>query len=93
MNEHKYCKKCTSWLRSSERDKGVCDVCFYHPREEDQCADCGCELTAYERQLDDEYTGLCGVCVSRLDEPEDEQDFLDGKTCNPNAPEECESCQ
>jgi len=24
---------------------------------------------------------------------EDEQDFLDGKTCNPDAPEECESCQ
>ena len=24
---------------------------------------------------------------------EDEEDFLTGKTCNPDAPEECESCQ
>lgn len=32
-------------------------------------------------------------CPIAWDEPEDEQDFLDGKTCNPNAPEECESCQ
>lgn len=23
----------------------------------------------------------------------DEEDFLAGKTCNPDAPEECESCQ
>lgn len=23
----------------------------------------------------------------------DEDDFLAGKTCNPDAPEECESCQ
>lgn len=29
-----------------------------------------------------------------LDEPkEDEEDFLTGVTCNPDAPEECESCQ
>jgi hypothetical protein len=30
------------------------------------------------------------------DEPEDdidEDDFLSGVTCNPDAPEECESCQ
>ncbi len=25
--------------------------------------------------------------------PEEEEDFLAGVTCNPNAPEECESCQ
>lgn len=25
--------------------------------------------------------------------PDDEEDFLTGKTCNPDAPEECESCQ
>lgn len=24
---------------------------------------------------------------------DDEDDFLAGKTCNPDAPEECESCQ
>lgn len=24
---------------------------------------------------------------------EEEEDFLTGATCNPNAPEECESCQ
>lgn len=24
---------------------------------------------------------------------EDEEDFLSGVTCNPDAPEECESCQ
>lgn len=24
---------------------------------------------------------------------DDEGDFLTGKTCNPDAPEECESCQ
>lgn len=24
---------------------------------------------------------------------EEEEDFLTGKTCNPDAPEECESCQ
>lgn len=43
--------------------------------------------------------GLTGVhkmdCPLRYgyDEQEEEQDFLEGKTCNPNAPEECESCQ
>lgn len=28
-----------------------------------------------------------------LDMPDDEDDFLTGVTCNPDAPEECESCQ
>jgi hypothetical protein len=26
-------------------------------------------------------------------EPIEEEDFLAGATCNPNAPEDCESCQ
>lgn len=30
---------------------------------------------------------------SHEDFPDDEEDFLTGKTCNPDAPEECESCQ
>lgn len=31
---------------------------------------------------------------SELDlEEVEEEDFLSGVTCNPNAPEECESCQ
>lgn len=53
----------------------------------------------------DEYHFQCTVCGLldnhkldcpvryQKDEPEDEQDFLDGITCNPNAPEECELCQ
>lgn len=28
-----------------------------------------------------------------LSELDDEEDFLTGVTCNPDAPEECESCQ
>lgn len=52
-----------------------------------------------------DYHFVCNVCGTLDDhkmscperypkeEPEDEQDFLDGVTCNPNAPEECESCQ
>ena len=28
-----------------------------------------------------------------LQEEDEEEDFLTGATCNPNAPEECESCQ
>uniref|UniRef100_A0AAU6VZX0 Uncharacterized protein n=3 Tax=unclassified bacterial viruses TaxID=12333 RepID=A0AAU6VZX0_9VIRU len=29
----------------------------------------------------------------QIDLNDDEDDFLSGKTCNPDAPEECESCQ
>jgi hypothetical protein len=34
---------------------------------------------------------LSGVCFYCQEDTED--DFLEGKTCNPDAPEECESCQ
>ena len=61
----------------------------------------GDEWCAEQDRLEEEY-------LSRLSIPEiaeeaklgwagmladDEGDFLTGKTCNPNAPEECESCQ
>lgn len=32
--------------------------------------------------------GLCFYCL----EDSEEEDFLAGATCNPDAPEECESC-
>lgn len=40
---------------------------------------------------DDLTSGIEEGWVSNEDE--DEDDFLAGVTCNPDAPEECESCQ
>lgn len=60
-------------------------------RDEDHCDECGATLTPYEKSLatmGGEYSGLCGVCVAQ-----EGDDFLSGVTCNPDAPEECESCQ
>lgn len=31
--------------------------------------------------------------ADEVDGDEEEEDFLTGVTCNPDAPEECESCQ
>ena len=51
-------------------------------RDEDQCLECGSELEADEKNI-------CDYCRYS----DDEDDFLSGVTCNPDAPEECESCQ
>lgn len=55
LRDEDYCSECSSVLRSDEKERKLCEVCFYYPDEE--------------------------------------EDFLVGKTCNPDAPEECESCQ
>lgn len=48
------------------------------------CILCGISLMPWEDTL-------CNNCGQN---PEKEsEDFLIGKTCNPDAPEECESCQ
>lgn len=44
----------------------------------EDCKDCGTAM--YD--LNDE--GVCPICA--------DDDFLTGVTCNPDAPEECESC-
>ena len=54
-------------------------------RDEDKCMECDALLALHEEKS----AGLCWTCSSE----EDEEDFLTGKTCNPDEPELCESCQ
>lgn len=49
-----------------------------------------CEFHGFDREACLKYSGKF-PCEDLKEE--DEQDFLIGKTCNPDAPEECESCQ
>ena len=72
-------------------------------KDEDSNADAG--LWAWEEPQGGRYAALqpcqeCGLadmdghkmsCSRRG--AEEEPDFLEGKTCNPDEPEECESCQ
>jgi hypothetical protein len=73
-----------------------------------KCSECGlptfggnhkmsCSVGRTCTQGRDGNCGYCGEAPNNtcefLDDVEDEQDFLSGVTCNPNAPEECESCQ
>ena len=48
------------------------------------CKQCGISLMPWE---DD----TCSNCQE--ENSNNNEDFLSGKTCNPDAPEECESCQ
>lgn len=51
-----------------------------------ECPTCG--RIGFEDEDDWFYhASTCEDCV------DDEEDFLSGVTCNPDAPEECESCQ
>ena len=47
-------------------------------RDEDKCIECGCDLMVWEGFK-------CEGCL--------EDDYLSELTCNPDSPEECESCQ
>lgn len=55
-------------------------------RDEDVCSNCGAELEEPQAQ------GVFAECLSCAVDVVDE-DWLAGVSCNPNAPEECESCQ
>lgn len=52
-------------------------------RDEDKCMECDAPLTLHEELR----SGMCISCAS------EEWDFPEGTTCNPDDPEECESCQ
>lgn len=50
-----------------------------------KCINCGGEVSEFEAKWGFEDCSKC--------DPTNQDDFLEGKTCNPDAPEECESCQ
>lgn len=52
----------------------------------EDCLGCGEEFDELN------VRGYCEYCQDPGHE-EEEEDFLTGVTCNPDAPEECESCQ
>jgi len=54
----------------------------------ESCLDCGEVFHTSEINS----RAVCHYCQDPGHE-EDEEDFLTGVTCNPDAPEECESCQ
>ena len=54
-----------------------------------ECLECGLTDT---HKMDCSHRYTSGVAEGWITD-EDEEDFLTGVTCNPDAPEECESCQ
>lgn len=62
----------------------------------DPLEDCALDIEYPHLDMPNRYTtGIeeGWITGSESDLAEDEEDFLIGKTCNPDAPEECESCQ
>lgn len=54
-----------------------------------QCSVCG---LVGNHKMDCQHRYTNGVAEGWITD-DDEDDFLTGVTCNPDAPEECESCQ
>lgn len=86
LRDEDHCSECSSVLRSDEVERRLCEVCFYYPEEKKM----------EEVMIIDQTPGMTlalDIEEPWRDMPEEEDDFLSGVTCNPNAPEECESCQ
>jgi hypothetical protein len=70
---------------------GGCPECS--PEDHDFCPQCGlAEVHGHKMDCSQKYTtGIYEGLTEDVDVVD--EDWLAGATCNPNAPEECESCQ
>lgn len=102
LRDEDYCSECSSVLRSDEVDRGLCEVCYYYPELKKEmseyhfeCLECGLKndhkMSCSHRPGTRQWAVEQGLTLD-VEFPEDD-DFLAGITCNPNDPEECESCQ